>query len=147
MNKERILLLAEALKAGDNPPLNGEKLGFNMRNFIAFEDPPPGSRVPSTQDSSTLRDRTGHACGAVGCIAGWAVAMYGTPQQRAKLRSGEIYYQVEIMAAELLGLGTNDAHSLFHPYVDSLYWDAGPDMIAAGLEHFVATGEVVWRET
>lgn len=145
MNKERILGIAAALRARQNPPLNGEKLGFNMRHYIAFEDPPPDAIDTDYDDEAELADRTEHKCKTVGCIAGWTVAMYGTTNDRARMRRGEIYSEIEDIAADLLGLDFHMSDKLFSPAAQSHYWDGTPEEIAAGLEQFVATGEILWH--
>lgn len=76
-------------------------------------------------------------CGAVRCIAGWALFLNG----RTILGKGPIRIMEE--AAEILGISWNTACELFNPTA-SIMRSATAEETAQIIDHFIATGEVNW---
>lgn len=117
---------------------------FNMQHLIS-------SKANTYQE--TLENL--HTCGTTACIAGWAAYAAGY--------RGNDNEQIEVIAAEYLGLDTGDepfyimvggeARKLFYPpiiYRDDddgdaiLYYQATAEEAAVVLNHLIETGEVKW---
>lgn len=122
INVENILRVADAIEQHSIPDL-----GFNMGVFRSKADPTDPSGV----------DLTGHNCGTVACIAGWAEAVYvregGDPD---RYRSSSWYFGIEDdRTSERLitppGWRTNPSQFT-------------PERAVAVLRHLAATGEVDW---
>lgn len=105
-------------------------LGFNMRNWTGGNS-----------------DRSGHNCGTVACIAGWAAAV---STGKAPSRGD---HTVSAKAEAFLGLEWVDADRLFIPnvLVDDEDDDAGatwdrisPDAAVEVLRHLADEGEIDW---
>lgn len=130
--KVALMELADDLREERTPKLNGGYLGFNMRQYLSLNMPPE------------TFDKTGHSCDTVGCLAAWIVAKFGTEEQRKSLLELR-KHAIPLLAAEILELDAEQTAALFKPHPHSLFWDAGPISIAQGLEHYVKTGELIWR--
>ena len=80
-----------------------------------------------------------HFCGSPACIAGHAVALFGSGRlpERIGLYSG--------LACDLLDLDDDKGDALFSAF-PPLGRDARPDDAARVLRHLAATGDVVWEE-
>lgn len=87
MNKDRMLILADILDLAAAPE-SQPKIGFNMGAIV----------------SSFRNDKSGHGCGTNCCIAGWALAAFGTRDERQQILKGEYPPQASERACELLGL-------------------------------------------
>lgn len=121
MNKNRLLILAKLLEMAarnDATP----KLGFNMGSY-----------------GSSGSDRTGHNCGTVACIAGWAVVAFRPDIEIADLPSN---FRISSEAADLLGLDRMDASNLFLPPLN--LWKSTPLQAASVLRHAAKTGVIDW---
>lgn len=117
MDKERILHLADVIEKGS------DQLGFNMAFYEYLTSNPD-------------LDMSGHKCGTVACIAGWAVHTF-PPDDR--------YATAWTAARDQLGLTTFQADQLFEPSVDAAYEKATPEIAAKVLRHLAETGEVEWE--
>lgn len=87
MNKDRMLVLADILDlaaAKESKP----KIGFNMSAIV----------------SGVIDDKSGHGCGTSCCIAGWAVAAFGTEKDRQDILAGRYPENASENACKLLGL-------------------------------------------
>jgi hypothetical protein len=125
MTKDNVLAVADAIEAQRFP-----RLGFNMRWLFLKREP----RRPDEIDMS------GHDCGTVACIAGWALAVKkGSQPRNAKKAEGEAL----ITAEEYLGLNQYEAHALFFP-PERHERDITPSEAVAVLRHLAETGEVDW---
>jgi hypothetical protein len=127
MNKERILELADLLESGPLE-LDGMKVTFDMEDWL------DGKIVG--RDPQTNVDQ-GELCDSVGCVAGWAVAKWGKPQDT-------IPCMLKVEGAKILGLLPNEATDLFQPKIFSPYWDATGVQVAKVLRRFAEIGEVDW---
>lgn len=134
MNVENILKVADAIEKHEIA-----WLGFNMRSWYADRD-----------DGFTgfeYDDLSGHKCGTVACIAGWATAvevgelvlikeLENSRLEGRKLTSIPLVSEPE----DFLGLDNHQAGQLFH--------GARVDTTAAhavrALRHLAATGKVDW---
>lgn len=130
MNKENILLVANAIEAGSI-----EGLGFNLYSFL-------------TKASDPFLDTSGRKCGTIACIGGWANALRVGYEP-----SGEYYLAIDDMervhgwdaAREWLGLNDTQAFNLFAPYDLDCVWTLVTPKVAAGvLRHLAETGEIKW---
>ena len=122
MNVENILKVADAIEQHSIPDL-----GFNMSHW--FDKATPD--VP---------DLSGHECGTIACIAGWASRVSGDQSENP-----DHTYEV---AADFLGLGALTANNLFMPtngFVSLHQWNSiTPAHAVAVLRHLAETGEVDW---
>jgi hypothetical protein len=87
MNKDRMLMLADILDLAAVPE-NKPKIGFNMSAIV----------------SGMTEDKSGHGCGTSCCIAGWALAAFGTKVEREDILGGRYPYNASERACKLLGL-------------------------------------------
>lgn len=128
MNKERILQLADALAASACPIIAGKRLGFDMENFW---------------NDSFGHDRTGQGCGTVGCIAGWAAALFDP----GACPSGSVQGSIFLIGRKALGLDFKTAYCLFTPDDMQINYRAVTPAVAAQvLRTLVETGYVVWPD-
>lgn len=120
MNKQNILAVAYAIERHSIPDL-----GFNMQYWGA----------PTTKE---VPDRTGHNCGTVACIAGWASRLsLGRP-----LTGRDDAYSI---GDDFIGIG-NKVDGLFMPSFKN--WnDVSPAHAVAVLRHLAETGKVDWSVT
>lgn len=127
MNTNRILKLADLIEAGD------DKLGFNMETY--------GSA------SGAYEDRSGHNCGTVACIGGWAVAAFGAYGKGEDVSLSRVIhtYDVPESARNLLGLEADTAARLFLAGGISSS-DVTPAVAARCLRNLAETGEVDWEK-
>jgi hypothetical protein len=124
MNRDKVLMVADAI---ENATLAKDiGVGFNMRDFY---------------DLRARCDQTGHSCGTTACTAGWAWLMFKDKDSIDHTLPDEI----ELQAAELLGLTEAEADNLFFGV------DCGKRLtdITTGdaikvLRHLADTGEVDW---
>ena len=130
MNTARLLALADAIEGHVLP-----ELGFNMEVYYSTA-------------YRNLPDRSGHECGTIACIAGWACKLYGS--------LGEGYFAT---AAYHLDLDYETANELFIPPGPAHWdeenhswqefpvntWKATPAQAARVIRHLAATGKVDWR--
>ena len=134
MNKDRILELADRIERFDTDNKR-PGLGFDMRNVITtryaptvkFEDAP--SPLPGNLPDDW--------CGAVGCIAGWALVLWGTWPTPGNQMS---------TASEILGLEREQARRLFDPayYRSVSMRELTREDAVATLRRLAETGDVVW---
>lgn len=124
MNVENILAVADAIEAACAPEAKPE-IGFNMSLFCG------------PAETAGREDRTGHHCGTVGCIVGWANFVAHRP--RATWKS-------EDHAAAFLGLEFAEADDLFFPsgFAIETWGEISAEHTVAVLRHLAATGEVNW---
>lgn len=126
MNKDKILAVADAIEQHAIA-----KLGFSMLTY--FDGLETGGRSASSVDKS------GHECGTVACIAGWACALDVGLSEAAGIRSPFMH------ARTILGLDERQATLLFIP--DPLNFDAiTPADAAKVLRTLAETGDVDWSE-
>jgi hypothetical protein len=122
MNKERLLLLADMIE-NKRPPSVQPDLDFHMAMFWeAPEDKGFGPEDPEY-----------HTCGTSACIAGWAVATFGSGTTNQK----EIFREARV----LLNLTEGQADGLFLPADPD---DHATKIAPTVMRHLVATGEVDW---
>lgn len=134
MNIENLNKLISVL---EGLPTMDTKVGFSM-SFIYY--------APMTPD----RDRSGHDCSTVACIAGWCNIAAGTldpligywdlPQSA---RIGES--RLRENAARWLGLSDSVAHWLFYPEPAKSYTDYTVEDALKVLYNLKDTGRVDWR--
>jgi len=128
MNRDRIRELADVIERGE-PPIPGMR--FDMRHFFA----------PSIENIET----NGATCGTVACIAGWAVAKWGSRDDLLRMNGAG----VSEAAARLLGLSRETAYSLFTPFGEDggahNPFAAGGINAARVLRNLAETGRVDWR--
>lgn len=122
MNKERILLLAEAIEQSGR--LAEPELGFNMNYFWGFV-------------GGKIADFARRPCGTVACIAGHASQLAG------------FHYASFGAAGKWLGLEPEESAELFYPGDTSglrvFGWDTiTPTQAGAVLRRLAETGEVDW---
>lgn len=134
MNKDRILLLADAIEQHSIPDL-----GFNMADY--------------KREDATWPDQSGHDCKTTACIAGWAVEVFEPETFDGLSFRGGGFHQA---AQSLLNLSRTDADALFlgegrdgenllH-YEDTKFdfTEVTPTQAARVLRTFVETGKVDW---
>lgn len=122
MNKERVLRVADAIERAEFAP----EFGFNM-SYVELQRSGPLSFIP---------DQTGHNCGSVGCIAGWAMRLSGE----------EIKYSHSFdEAREWLMLQSITAEQLFVP-PGTCWHNITTAQAVWTLRHLAETGEVVWQD-
>lgn len=133
MNVENILKVADAIENHKIP-----WLGFNMEDYV----------------STDLDDKSGHNCGTVACIAGWAAAVNNLESKvppnpnrtrRGEILGGDIVWAEESVqvGAEFMGLDYGQYEELFHP--SECNWETiDPEKAVRTLRHLAATGEVDW---
>jgi hypothetical protein len=130
MNRENILAVADAIEKHSIPDL-----GFNMAALI-------------DQTSENYPDVSGHNCGTVACIAGWATFI-------AKgMIPGEQQWSASVLAPGrlFLDITQEQASRLFSPageYDDeakyAIYAGITPSQAVSVLRHLAETGEVDWN--
>lgn len=117
MNKDNVLKVADAIENHSIPDL-----GFNMGGYIL----PADAETP---------DLSGHNCGTIGCIAGWA----------ASVAKGSIIDDDASgdKAGKFLGLSGFQRMELFVPsgWLDN---NVTSSKAVAVLRHLAETGEVDW---
>lgn len=122
MNKENVLAVADAIEKHSIPDL-----GFNMGDWVAHA-------------SDEAPDRSGHSCGTVACIAGWAQRLRtGVPLSADSV----VWWEPE---AEWLGLGGDASDTLFmgDDETNKRLADVTPAEAVRVLRHLAETGEVDW---
>lgn len=128
MNRENIIKVRDVIAA--TPPERLDMTTYFCR-VIDASTIVPGS-AEAVQESMT-------ACGTAACIAGWAIHTF----KASPLVDGE--YCPEVVAAEILGLTTDDADSLFcMRNTDRGLWEAGHAHAVAVLDHLIDDNEVDW---
>lgn len=127
-NLDKLIAVLEGL------PTMKTKVGFSM-SFIFY--------APMTPD----RDRSGHNCDTVACIAGWCNIAKGTLNPNfgywdlpKRARDHDLFGN----AAEWLGLPTGEAHSLFYPDSNKPYTDYTLEDALKVLYNLKDTGRVDW---
>lgn len=124
MNKTNVLAVASALRSS---ALAERGIGFNMEFCMTV--------------NSDYPDRTGHNCGTVACIVGWAYALAHPELSAAKL----VERVSTAEARDWLGLSRGKGHKLFYEQgLTIALTDISPEHAATVLEHLAETGEVVW---
>lgn len=117
MNKDNILKVADAIEQHSIPDL-----GFNMDFFSS----------PRSHGSAIKADHSGHDCGTVACIAGWAVQVGDLPRTFAAAR-------------QYLGIDDDLGDDLFYGDSDDLVLaDIAVPQAVAVLRYLAETGEVDW---
>ena len=130
MNKERILMVADAIENHSIP-----KLGFNMTSLVSNDYP----------------DMSGHDCKTVACIAGWTVALF---KDDGSLRNKPLYTvnsidksknAIDKRAGKILDLGSWEANDLFYTEYYIMHLEKiTPKMAVKTLRNLAKTGRVVW---
>lgn len=123
MNKERLLILAEAIEKNERPKAFPD-FGFNM----------------GTYGDDNTDDWHGERCGTVACIAGWAVALFAEKKPAQDRCDLWVYEE----AKTLLDLGNVTAHLLFAPDDIQDMGDVTPKDAATVIRKLVETGYVDW---
>ena len=129
MNKERILEVADTIR---NNSIDG--LGFNMRNYF----------------SDNYQDQSGHNCGTVACIAGYATYMYVDTYADKAVQDLTMFtsFIVKRVAQRALELTDDERAKLFAPVttlVQTENWEDIPAHVAVEvLEMFAHTGIIDW---
>lgn len=122
MNKEKILAVADAIERHAI-----DDLGFNMTTYLA--------------DDSLYEDTSGHNCGTVGCIAGWANALEYGVKGMLEFAHPDFF----LKGAMILDLDQRTATLLFTP--SPLRFDNIKATEAVRvMRRLVETGEVDWSE-
>jgi len=129
MNREMILRVADAIEEAAKPGAN-PAMGFNMNQVI--------------HSSGLEDDLTGHSCGTVGCIAGWAIAVDKNFKKCRDIDPDSDLWKPR--AGKLLGLNAKLADRLF---MARAYRDLDLDLITPSqavtvLRHLAETGKVDW---
>lgn len=130
VNAENILKVADAIERHTI-----SWLGFNMRSWYADE-----------KNGTGYPDQSGHKCGTVACVAGWAtVVELGEEAAKAAFdaaRPDRKLITMDLLSSpeEFLGINDEQAEALFYG-ADS---DEGPDQAVRTLRHLAETGEVDW---
>lgn len=143
MNRQNILRVAKAIEDHEIA-----SLGFNMSDYFSTN-----KRLWSKNNPD--RDRTGHRCGTVACIAGWALACRAVDEGLVKpdatedaLRQAVTTYQrggTETVASEYLGLDYTQREHLFcGGKLAGTLSPIRPETAVAVLRHFAETGEIDW---
>lgn len=122
MNRENVLKVADAIEKHSIPDL-----GFNMAAYLTSNEP----------------DKSGHGCGTVACIAGWAFEV------STNRRPVDWHDDVDGVAAAFFGIDARTAEKLFVPLADvrATFFPllhAEPRHAVAVLRHLAETGEVDW---
>ena len=136
-NVENINKVIDAIRTAGTGEYEG--LGFNMFDFFSRT-----KRVDPEYDD--IIDRSGHDCGTVACIGGWAYALSvdETEDFWALGTSAPAIYIMD-SAAEFLGLSETESRALFIPYVPCPLTRITVNQAIATLERLRDTGEVVWE--
>jgi len=121
MNKENVLKVADAIENHSIP-----KLGFNMGLFYA------------KREGET--DHTGHNCGTVACIAGWAYTVERGKMNRNLVAAENAAYNA---AKKWLDLSASEASALFYPRWEVRHSVTTQQAVTV-LRNFAETGEVDW---
>lgn len=74
-------------------------------------------------------------CGTTCCVAGWAVRL-ASPAQVKLARQNALYYDIDLIAANLLGMDHHDAYALFMAVMTST------QNCVEILRHYANTGEL-----
>lgn len=126
MKTQFLLHLADTLESLVNPETQTD-VGFYLPTWIC------------TDETVHEVDTSGHSCGTVACIGGWAVYLYCDKDiKRASKYSGNLDFMQEI-----LGIYGQNFFSLCTPDIQN-YSVVTPDTAAQVIRHFVETGEVDW---
>lgn len=141
MNRDNILAVADAI---ENSTLaqrhrKADRIGFNMENFVL-------------RAYRGVDDKTGHACGTVACIAGWAVALFdenGEPREKPlspKDLKGLAAQDITEQAGKTLGLKFKVSEDLFMAWSSPLdLGDITAEHAVKTLRHLARTGKVNWE--
>lgn len=125
MNKRNVLAVAAAIEKHSI-----KRLGFNMGRYFG-------------KASNVGKDMSGHRCGTVACIAGWAYAVkHGS--KLPKNAVGDVEYAAYSEAVKFFGLNDSlsDTWELFHP---SRPWATiTPKDAVKVLRNLAKTGKVDW---
>lgn len=134
--KERLLAVADAI---EHEALVKKNIGFNMSQWYYSSD----SERPSR------RDKTGHECGTIACIAGWTALMEDGPD-RTNMAGWEtnIDNGIPARARVVLGISRDDARHLFTPEDNGYgggYSEITPAHAVAVIRHYAETGTIRWN--
>lgn len=124
MNVENILKVADAIEQHSI-----SDLGFNMDDWCMLD--------------GAEHDKSGHNCGTVACVAGWAVAVARGADTEALLNiaeRGDVFDD----AADFLGLKEAQANALFIPRGVVFWDDITPTVAGRVLRHLASTDKVDW---
>lgn len=122
MNKKNIRGLALAILQGELAKRERNPIGFNLGPYFS-------------EDTDQSPDKSGHNCGTVACIAGWAHFLHGG---RSKNHS-----KIFNHAKEVLGLDDTKAYELFAPFSYKRA-KVTPSDAALALFTLAETGKVDW---
>lgn len=125
MNKERMLILADALEHRKFPPAFGFNMAFGLCDIITARHDEPDAEIYLSKSSD---------CGTVGCIAGLACLLFDM-DEGAPVTS----------AAVALDLCATDSGDLFIPSSLNLsYNNITPEAAGKVVRRFAETGVVDW---
>ena len=129
MNRENVLKVADAI---ENHTIEG--LGFNMLTY----------------GSEHYRDRSGHNCGTVACIAGYAQALSGDIAEYIPTQA-KLFLDLTDDEANELFLRTKERHEIEYNVeedlckADELLDNTTPQEAVDVLRYLAATGKVDWH--
>ena len=124
MSKINIVRFKAVLEAIEDNPNN-----FDMSDwYIGEEDAFNG------EDFNTSLIE--HTCSSTACVAGWAVALFGTPEQRGQ-------HDAEDAAADILGLSHEEAADLFYSWGHRDESDSAEDHAIGKLKAIIEAGHYV----
>ena len=134
MNVENILKVADAIEARSIA-----WLGFNVRSWYADRN--------DGISGIEYKDQSGHKCGTVACIAGWATAVEigetGLTEEFEAIRlRGKQLINLPLVSTpeEFLGIDQEQANDLFYGAED----DTTPEKAVIVLRNLAETGVVDW---
>jgi len=134
MNVENILKVADAIEARSIA-----WLGFNVRSWYADRN--------DGLSGIEYKDQSGHKCGTVACIAGWATAVeigetVLTEEFEAIRLRGKQLVNLPLVSTpeEFLGIDEDQANDLFYGAED----DTKPEKAVRVLRNLAETGVVDW---
>lgn len=138
VNKANVLRVADAI---ENSKLVKRDIGFNMA-YVA------------ERSGVYAKDKTGHHCGTVACIAGYAFAIKHPRTSAAKIRAIEERTggdadddPIVEEARDFLGITPDESEALFFPDAydpDLILHNLPAEQAVAVLRHLAETGEVDW---
>lgn len=144
MNTERVLELAKVIR--EQPHNSVQKHDVPLLDVMSVHDP----NIFNNPDGFNMAKIN---CGSAGCVCGWAIALWGTEENRPDPPypgDGGTIERTFQWGAELLDIADGVAAALFDPY--PLQLEAIPPGMAANVleqlaEHYpkVDVG-AIWRE-
>jgi hypothetical protein len=109
-----------------------------LRNFLSTLEPQRFDMRNWTIGARNIRaSKLANECGTTGCIAGWA--------NHIMRSSGHSGYHMKSEAQQWLKLTPVQADHMFVP-TRHTNEDTTPAQAVAMIDHFIATGEIIWKE-